>query len=271
MGNYKLNYTNNYLKDPDKGKSYDRKINNKFELFIWDLEKYFLKNAIDVFLKGKKDIQYLDFACGTGRVIAFLVNEIGINNAVGLDTSESMLAEARKKTKATFICVNIAENKELLKDKKFDLITIFRLFLNLEKDNREVILKNVSKYLKDDGYIILNNHINRYSFVGLQFWIRRLLGNKKIINSATQEEFREMINNAGLQIKKVYKFTLLPGRNNIILLPWNVLRKAELFISKIPIVRNFCLSQIYVCKKTAQKQKDVFSLKFFSLEYFKDF
>lgn len=253
MTNYKSSYTEGYQNNPKRGEGYDKKISNKFELFVWDLEKYFLKNATDVFLKGKKDIQYLDFACGTGRVIAFFVNEIGINDATGVDTSEGMLVEARKKTSANFICGNIVENKDLLKDQKFDLITIFRLFLNLEKNNGEIILKNVSRYLKDDGYIVLNNHINRYSFIGFQFWVRRLLGSKKIINTATQREFEKMIRDSSLKIEKIYKFTFLPGRNNVILLPRNVLRGVELFISKIPIIRNFCLSQIYVCKKAAQK------------------
>lgn len=253
MTNYKSSYTEGYQNNPKRGEGYDKKIENEFELFTWNLEKHFLKKIVEDFLKNDKDVKYLDFACGTGRIIAFLVNEIGINNAVGLDMSESMLAEAKKKTNAKFICGNIIENKELLKDQKFDLITIFRLFLNLEKNNREVILKNVSRYLKDDGCIALNNHINRYSLVGFQFWIRRLLGNKKVINTATQKEFEKMIRNSGLKIEKIYKFTFLPGRNNVILLPRNTLRKVELFISRIPIVRNFCLSQIYVCKKAAQK------------------
>lgn len=253
MENYKSNYTDLYTTDPGKGVEYEGKINRKYELFIFDIEKEILTRIVKEKFTNPENISYLDFACGTGRIISFLKDNLGIINATGLDTSEIMISEAKKIINAKFICGNIIENEELLNSQKFDLITIFRLFLNIEKNNREVILKKIRNYLKDDGRIILNNHINRYSLIGFQFWIRRLLGSKKIINTATQGEFEKMIRNSGLEVEKIYKFTFLPGRNNVILLPWSVLRKAELFISKIPIVRNFCLSQIYVCKKAAQK------------------
>lgn len=249
MENYKSQYTELYNNDPEKGKEYEGKLNRKFELFILELEKEILKNIQKDHFLNSKNINYLDFACGTGRILEFFKNDLKLINVTGVDTSEIMLSEARKKAEARFICGNIIEDESLLNNQKFDLITVFRLFLNLEKDNRVLVLKNIAKYLKDDGCIVLNNHINRYSLIGLQFWVRRLLGNKKIINSATQKEFEEMITEAGLHIEKVYKLAFLPGRNGVIFLPWNILKKVELFLEKIPLIRTFSLIQIYVCKK----------------------
>jgi SAM-dependent methyltransferase len=252
MENYESHYTDSYLKKKEKGKGYDTKIGSTFELFLWDLEKIFLKEIIEEFFPGKKDeIKYLDFACGTGRIIAYFKNGLGIKNSVGLDTSRPMLDEAKKKTEAQFICGNINEDKSLLVPRYFDVITAFRLFLNLEKENREPVLNELKQYLKDDGLLIINNHINRYSLIGFQFWIRRLLGNTSIIHNATEKEFKEMLNRSGFDVIKVCKFAFFPGRKKIIILPKKYLKRVELFISKIPVIRNLCLSQIYVCRKNA--------------------
>lgn len=251
MTKYESKYTDSYLINLKKGESYDRIIENRFELFIWELEKHFLKKAFLNFLKNSRDIQYLDFACGTGRIITFFKKDLKLENALGIDTSSSMIEEAGKKSGAEFLCGNIVENQDLLGDKKFDLITSFRLFLNIEKENREIILKELYKYLKEDGYLIINNHINRFSLIGIQFWIRKNLFKEKgrIINTATEKEFTKMLNNSGFNVLKVYKFTFFPGRKNVIFLPKDILFKLELSISKIPFLRNFCLSQIYVCQK----------------------
>lgn len=251
MEKYISSYTNSYLKKQDKGESYDRKIGSKFELFIWDLEKKMLREIFSEIFSSQNNeaIEYLDFACGTGRVISFLKNELGFKNALGIDTSEAMISEAKKKVSAEFICSNIVEHPEDLDGRKFDLITSFRLFLNIEKENREVILKELFKYLKDDGYLIINNHVNRYSLIGIQFWIRRLIGNKQIINTATKKEFCELLEKAGFNVLKVYKFTLIPGRKNILMLPKKFLLNLELFLSRIPWIRNLGLSQIYICQK----------------------
>lgn len=250
MGEYKSVYTNSYIGKPGKGFKYDNKIENKFELFIWDLEKYFLTQAInDLKYSEQGSVTYLDFACGTGRLIAFFKNDLGFLNATGLDTSVEMIKKAKTKVAAEFLCGNINIEKNLLQGRKFDLVTVFRLFLNLEEENREKVLKELASYIKNGSYLILNNHMNRFSFLGLQFWIRKMLGNNHVITTATQSEFVKMIKNSGFEVEKIYKFTFFPGRNNFIFLPWNQLKKVEIMISKLPFLKNFCQSQIYVCKK----------------------
>ncbi|MFA5776875.1 MAG: class I SAM-dependent methyltransferase [Parcubacteria group bacterium] len=251
MENYKSNYTKSYQNNSKRGKGYDKKIENKFELFIWELEKYFLKRIVSGNFRNLGKVSYMDFACGTGRIIEYLNKEFNFKEIIGIDTSFAMLEEAKKKTNADFLCGNIVENKNLLDGKKFDLITSFRLFLNMEKENKGIILAELCKCLKDDGYLIINNHINRFSLLGIQFWIRKnLLKEKgKIINTATEKEFRKLLDESGFEIIKIEKFTVFPGRKKIILLPEKILFKSELFLSKIPLIRNLGLNQIYICRK----------------------
>jgi SAM-dependent methyltransferase len=172
MKRYKSKYTEKLYLSAQTAKSYNKKISNRFEAFIWKLEQACLNDILSRYLKRRK-IRYLDFACGSGRVLAFI--EPYANNSTGIDTSKSMLSEARKITRAKLIRGNIVDNNNLVKG-NFDLITAFRLFLNLENHNRALILEALNKKLSKRGCLVINNHMNRYSFVGFQFWIRRLLG-----------------------------------------------------------------------------------------------
>jgi ubiquinone/menaquinone biosynthesis C-methylase UbiE len=253
MVSYKSKYTQSYIDKSNVGTSYDEKINNKFESMIWEVEKKLLRKIIKK--KQKKQI-YMDFACGTGRVINFIGKNF--KNSIGVDTAKGMIkiAEDKNKSNSEFICGNIIEDKDLLKNKRFDVITSFRLFLNIEDKNRELILKELYKYLNDDGILVINNHVNRYSIIGFQFWIRNLIkprhlrNNKnRIINTASEYEFRKLLNNSGFKVKKVYRFILLPGRKKVILLPKKYLIKFEYMISSIPLLNLFAKDQIYVCNK----------------------
>lgn len=252
MARYESIYTNEYIEKKDCGINYDNIISNKFESLIWEIEKKKLKEIVKSM--NNSDL-YLDFACGTGRVINFLSKKF--ENSIGLDTAENMLKFAKNKNSSSkFICGNIIEDKNLLNNQKFEIITSFRLFLNLESDNRKKILIELRKYLNDDGTLVINNHMNRYSILGLQFWMRSIFkprskrSNKnRIINTASEIEFRKLLENCGFKVEKVHRFMLLPGRKNFILLPSKLLIKIELILSKIPLLNLLSKDQIYVCVK----------------------
>lgn len=249
---YRSDYTQGYKKNKNVGHNYDKKISNKFELLIWDVEKKILRDILNSNKIKKK--KYLDFACGSGRLISFCSKFF--KNSTGVDTSPYMLKEARKKCNANFIEGNIITDKNLLENKKFDVITSFRLFLNIEDKNRKLILKELYKYLNDDGVLIINNHINRYSLIGFQFWIRNLIKpiekrTKKnmTINTASELEFKRLINDSGFKIEKIYRFMILPGRKDFVLLPKNFLVNFEYLLSKIPFINLIGKDQIYLCRK----------------------
>lgn len=251
MEKYSSRYTHAYQKNRKAGKKYDKKICNRFEQFIWDLEKHYLDRITEKY-SGE---DYLDFACGTGRIIEFLSDKF--ESSVGIDTARPMLQEAQKKVPdAQFITGNIVTEK--VTDKTFDVITSFRLFLNLETENRVKILRSLRRLLKEDGILVINNHMNRYSIIGLRFWIahkifgrplNRDIEEKGIINTMSANEVKTMLREAGYRIIEVHRFTVLPGRKNILLLPRKMLFYVERFLSKVPLINRLAKDQIYVCKK----------------------
>ena len=105
--------------------------------------------------------------------------------------------------------------------------------------------------------------MNRYSLIGFQFWIRRKLGTKLardytskvngkkrgIINTMSEYEMRKLLKKTGYKIIKIHRFSLLPGRKSLILLPKKIILPLEKIMSKIPIINLFGKDQIYVCKK----------------------
>lgn len=260
MVKYNSKYSDTYvIKDVAKGRKYDAAISTKFEFIIWEIEKKTLKDIFDNFLNSNKYLDYLDFACGTGRILCYMKNELKLYNVTGLDISAEMLSEAKKKCEGNFIEGNMVENNNLLKNKKFDLITSFRLFLNLENENSMIILNELKYYLKKDGYLIINNHMNRYSILGLVAFLLKKLGmpskieakknQRGIINTASELEFKKILKEAGYKVEKVYRFQLFPGYKNFVIFPKEISVPIEIFISKIPILNLFCKDQVYVCQK----------------------
>src|SRR3989344_2070945 len=116
----KYSYTNSH-KSKDHGKNYDKRIytGNTYDNRVWILEKKILKKI----LPSDKKLAILDFACGTGRISSYL-EELGYQNISGIDVSDSMLQEAKKKLKVTQLIkadVNDLLGVKKIK-KKFDVI-----------------------------------------------------------------------------------------------------------------------------------------------------
>ena len=255
----KSNYSIIYINNEKAGKNYDNKINNKFECFIFDLEKLFLGKVFNK-IQGK-DKMYMDFACGTGRIIQFISSKYEFNKYTGIDLSENMINEARRtnNSKITFKVLDITNSKANIP--KQDIITSFRLFLNLEEKNRYIILKKLNSIMKKDGYLIVNNHLNRYSILGLTAFILHKIfhlpikgqsnpkNKRTILNTLKNSEFKEVIESCGFKVIREYHFCLLPGYKNYIFFTKLFLFKIEIFISKLKFLNFFGKDCIFVCKK----------------------
>ena len=226
------------------GKKYDDYLSNRFERFIYDMEIEVLSKWVQKHFPNKIP-KYLDFACGTGRITQIL--EPHAKKATGADISKDMLEQARKKCKKTrFVCTDI-DQKGL--EEKFDLITAFRFFLNAEPKLRASIMHTLTEHLSDKGYLVFNIHMNRTSLLGMQFFIRRLLGQKDIPHTMSIREVRRMARREKLRIVDMIPLAHIPGRLDILLLPEKMLRKVERFLTKIKVLRFFAKDLIIVCRK----------------------
>jgi SAM-dependent methyltransferase len=254
---YTSAYTDHYHKKGASGEPYDRSLENAFELAIFQLEHEILLELFRRLRASDPGTRYLDFACGTGRILAVFKNVI--HAKVGVDTSPGQLEVARLKVPdAELICGNVVATPELLGERHFDLITSFRLLLNLEPGNRAPILRALRKHLGPDGYLVIDNHMNRYSILGwMALLAHRVLripkkpfvppGRRGIISTMSEREMRRTLAAAGLQVREVHRIFVLPGHGSLLLLPSRFLVFLERILSRIPLINRLSKNQIYVC------------------------
>ncbi len=102
------------------------------------------------FLKGKK---ILDAGCGSGRDVAYFLQE-GYE-PIGIDISENMLKEARKrvKTKNVFKKMDFRELK--FKEETFDGVWAMASLYHLPREEIVEVLKGFNKVLKKGGLLYI--------------------------------------------------------------------------------------------------------------------
>ncbi|MBN2592792.1 MAG: class I SAM-dependent methyltransferase [Sedimentisphaerales bacterium] len=186
-----------------KGAEYEAYYQNKtWQRFLWSREKQIIMKILEKYFAGK-EVNLLDFACGTGRITELLENHV--KTSTGVDVSSPMLAIAKGKLKRTeLIEVDItAEN--ILKPRKFNLITAFRFFLNAEPELRSAAIKALAELLDEDGYLVFNNHQNSGSpWIRLRFEHYRKKNPEGIYNVMGIKQMTKLVEGAGLQIIEIY-------------------------------------------------------------------
>ena len=161
---------------------YDAKLfaPGSFDAAIWEREQLLLDRIVQQHVTHRES--YLDFACGTGRVLSYV--EPHFRTAVGLDISDTMLAVARDRVRtAKLVHADATSDPAALEGRRFDLVTAFRFFLNAQPSLRDAAMAFLAGTLKDkDSRLLFNVHGNRYS-------TRALLAAKAMI---TREQFASM-------------------------------------------------------------------------------
>src|SRR5687768_3379117 len=103
-------------------KDYDAELFSpgSFDAAMWEREQRLLDRIVQQHVPRRES--YLDFACGTGRVLSYV--ERHFTTAVGLDISETMLAVARDRARiASLVQGDATRNPAVLDERRFDFIT----------------------------------------------------------------------------------------------------------------------------------------------------
>src|SRR5690348_278614 len=103
----------------------------------WRLEQRALDGILRDHVVGR-NIAYLDFACGTGRILAHLYQRVAV--ATGVDVSSSMMEVARELAPGAELIEADLTQRDVLQDRRFDLITAFRFFPNAERELRQAVI-----------------------------------------------------------------------------------------------------------------------------------
>ena len=192
----------------------------------------------------EKKKRYLDFACGTGRIIENLADYF--DKAVGVDVSPTMLEEARKKNiKAEFIEADITINPDTA-GSNFDLITAFRFFLNAQETLRLEVIKVLSQKLSQRGVLVFNVHNSRPSFLWLQNKVMNLFRSRKI-PSLSRNDVEKMIARENLYILETHEIGVLPKALHLIL-PGSAWVWLDSLLCR-KHAKRLASHVIYVCKK----------------------
>ena len=195
--------------------------------------------------------RYLDFACGTGRILALLSPYC--ESSVGVDVSASMLDIARRaRTRAELIEVDITKDDKL-GDRRFDLITAFRFFPNAEPELRKVALCTLASHLSETGILVFNNHRNpgglRSRAGSVIRWAQRRPKQQGTVMSG--EDVRALVADVGLQIQRVYHLGVLPLADHTKWVPQAAVTSLEHALSQLPLAQRFARNLVYVCGRIA--------------------
>ena len=181
---------------------------------IWEMQRPVVEKIIANYRAGQKNpVRLLDFACGTGRVIATL--EPLVEAAEGIDISPNMVAVAREKCRRASLRVgDILTQPELLSG-TFDVITAFRFLLNVEPEVRRCVLKKLREVLRaPDGLLIVNVHGNSRSLRHPAIiWRRRRERSQPtgaMLNEMSPAETKQLLADCGFQIVRQFGFGMLP-------------------------------------------------------------
>lgn len=153
-----------------RGRDYDENLSRQpWARYMALHEKRILNRwATELFPAGIP--RYIDFACGTGRILRFMQHRAA--EAYGIDVSESMLSRARDQgVSAELLCIDVTTDPLYLQP--VDLITAFRFLGNAQHDLRNKSLRALSHLIRPGGYLVFNNHKNAASGRNL---VRRMRG-----------------------------------------------------------------------------------------------
>ena len=131
-----------------KGADYDQRfVEHAYRALLWDLER----EALDGILPPERcrEMDLLDFACGTGRVLRYLMGRVG--SATGVDVSASMLAIAARSTGGVRLVQGDVTRESVFPSASFDLVTAFRFFSRAEAELRSAALVAIHDLLRPDG------------------------------------------------------------------------------------------------------------------------
>lgn len=230
------------------GEVYSKTYEKGYYAYQWRyLEKPLLEKVFSK-IKDSGAKRYLDFACGTGRILS--VGEKYFDETTGVDISGAMLKIAQKNCKKSLLIERDITKEPLVGT--FDVITSFRFFLNAEKSLADIILDRLKENLSNDGVLVVNIHVNKSSPLGYAYRFRNALKGNKIANTMGYSEFKIDLENHGFSVEEVVWYSHLPRTGWYLeWVPKYLMIPVEKVFNKLFFLpKKMSQSFLLVCKKT---------------------
>lgn len=248
------NYSQSHLA-PSKGLEYDESYLVGHEAHYWSHHESPLLLGIfkDLVQQGKVD--FLDVACGTGRISQIIHDSPA--TVTGVDVSPSMLAQAREKIpSATFLEADITQDSIEVGNSP-DVVTLFRFILNAEDTLRGQMLNAINRLLEIGGSFVVNNHNNPLSPVNLKLHFLRMKGRDKTTKTLSHGEMRKLLAAHGFSVRKTFGVHIIPTWHGKPLFGKTATPLIEDFLVSLPIIKLLARNIIYVCEKDRDVRVDL--------------
>ena len=226
---------------------YDRQVfsEGSYASLLWEIERRYLDAFLHNFPVSAETINYLDFACGTGRVLAFVAPKV--ESARGVEVSPEMAIRARRRAPAADVVqADITEGTPV--EGRYDLITAFRFFLNAEPSLRLGAMQALAARLSGPhGRIVFNVHAHIPSHKLLTLPYRRLSGRGGRWNYVTRRDTERLLAEAGLEIDGEHGYDFLSAAA-LRLVPYERLLAIEGGLAGKPLVQWLGAHRLYVAR-----------------------
>ena len=217
---------------------------------IWKLERQILLELVRERFSDRPP-RYLDFACGTGRILTWVAPHC--RSAVGVDVAASMLDVARGVDSSIELLEADITANDVLGDRVFDLITAFRFFPNAECELRRAALAVLASHLTEGGVLVFNNHKHagslRQRVISARRWVQGRTRSLHRSRTMSDEEARRLVAGAGLHIYQVRHLAVLPfsDHKNRTWLPTPAVTWIEHALSRVRMLQPLAQNLVYFC------------------------
>lgn len=138
--------------------SYEKQLTEDLK-FFGEESNYFAEYKVRIVKEclKNKPINILEYGCGIGMNLQFLVNYFPNSNIYGCDISAKSIEVASKNNKS--VNFFLLEDNEIQKYKDtFDIIFISNVFHHIEPPLRKKAISNINLMLKSDGKVFFFEH-----------------------------------------------------------------------------------------------------------------
>jgi ubiquinone/menaquinone biosynthesis C-methylase UbiE len=188
--------------------------------------------------------RYLDFACGTGRIMELAHSHF--TETVGIDVSEAMLAEARRRVPAARL-VQVDVMTDRVDVGSFSVISLFRFILSAEDHLREGVLRWLRTVIASDGVLVVNNHLNRWSITGWRHRLRNVVHGRRG-GPPTERHMETLLRRCGFEVVEAYGFGIIPPWRDTRRSPSTPLLRLERLLGASKRLQRYAKDRIYLCR-----------------------
>ncbi|HET7561825.1 MAG TPA: class I SAM-dependent methyltransferase [Rhodanobacteraceae bacterium] len=214
---------------------------------MWALEQALIRK---IFLQLAPR-RVLDFATGTGRVVAELQGCLPRCQFDGIDISADMLATAR--SRCSRVAFHEMDGRQALKEfghATFDVVSAFRFFANADPQLREDAADQIAALTRDGGHVVINNH---RSFWSTSYLAMRATGNRDGVFGSPNSEIKRLFVQRGFTCARTYSLGVWPQTDfRAALLSWPATIALERFnMHYCARLHSLGYNKIFVFRKTA--------------------